>query len=44
MTVIRIDRISYRDDPIFEHLYLGMPWTEIDYLMPPTPACHCTNS
>lgn len=33
MTVIRIDRISYRDDPIFEHLYLGMPWTEIDYLM-----------
>jgi len=33
MTVIRVDRISYRDDPIFEHLYLGMPWTEIDYLM-----------
>jgi UbiD family decarboxylase len=33
MTVIRIDRISYRDNPIFEHLYLGMPWTEIDYLM-----------
>ena len=30
MTVIRIDRISYRTDPIFEHLYLGMPWTEID--------------
>lgn len=33
MTVIRIDRISYRTDPIFEHLYLGVPWTEIDYLM-----------
>jgi vanillate/4-hydroxybenzoate decarboxylase subunit C len=33
MTVIRIDRISYRDDPIFEHLYLGMPWTEIAYVM-----------
>ncbi|MFF3573203.1 non-oxidative hydroxyarylic acid decarboxylases subunit C [Nocardia jiangxiensis] len=33
MTVIRIDKISYRTDPIFEHLYLGMPWTEIDYLM-----------
>ncbi|MFE7660998.1 non-oxidative hydroxyarylic acid decarboxylases subunit C [Streptomyces celluloflavus] len=33
MTVVRIDRISYRTDPIFEHLYLGMPWTEIDYLM-----------
>ncbi|MBW8703463.1 Phenolic acid decarboxylase subunit C [Streptomyces sp. MBT84] len=35
MTVIRIDRISYRTDPVFEHLYLGMPWTEIDYLMGP---------
>ncbi|MEU4893352.1 non-oxidative hydroxyarylic acid decarboxylases subunit C [Streptomyces sp. NPDC044780] len=33
MTVIRVDKISYRTDPIFEHLYLGMPWTEIDYLM-----------
>jgi 4-hydroxybenzoate decarboxylase len=33
MTLIRIDRISYRSRPIFEHLYLGMPWTEIDYLM-----------
>ncbi|MFD8810465.1 non-oxidative hydroxyarylic acid decarboxylases subunit C [Streptomyces sp. NPDC059627] len=35
MPVIRIDRISYRTDPIFEHLYLRMPWTEIDYLMAP---------
>lgn len=33
MTVIRIDKISYRTDPVFEHLYLGMPWTEIDYLL-----------
>src|ERR1700754_4140563 len=33
MTVIRIDKISYRTNPIFEHLYLRMPWTEIDYLM-----------
>jgi vanillate/4-hydroxybenzoate decarboxylase subunit C len=33
MPVIRIDRISYRSNPVFEHLYLGMPWTEIDYLM-----------
>jgi UbiD family decarboxylase len=33
MTVIRIDRISYRTNPIFEHLYLGMPWTEVDYLI-----------
>ena len=32
LPVIRIDRISYRRDPIFESLYLGMPWTEIDYL------------
>ncbi|WP_329292847.1 non-oxidative hydroxyarylic acid decarboxylases subunit C [Streptomyces sp. NBC_01455] len=35
MPVIRIDKISYRTDPVFEHLYLGMPWTEIDYLMAP---------
>ncbi|MFD7711199.1 non-oxidative hydroxyarylic acid decarboxylases subunit C [Streptomyces sp. NPDC059785] len=33
MTVLRIDRISYRTNPIFEHLYLGMPWTECDYLI-----------
>ncbi len=33
LPVIRIDRISYRTDPVFEHLYLGMPWTEIDYLI-----------
>ncbi len=33
MTVIRVDRISYRTDPIFEHLYIGMPWTEVDYLI-----------
>src|SRR6201991_3161607 len=33
MTVIRIDKISYRTNPVFELLYLGMPWTEIDYLM-----------
>jgi 4-hydroxybenzoate decarboxylase len=35
MPVIRIDRISYRTDPIYESLYLGMPWTEIDYLIGP---------
>lgn len=33
MTVIRVDRISHRNQPVFEHLYLGTPWTEIDYLM-----------
>ena len=32
MPVIRVDRISHRTDPVFEHLYLGMPPTEIDYL------------
>ena len=35
MPVIRIDRISYRTHPIFESLYLGMPWTEVDYLIGP---------
>ncbi len=35
MPVIRIDRISYRTQPIFESLYLGMPWTEVDYLIGP---------
>ncbi|MEU9977061.1 non-oxidative hydroxyarylic acid decarboxylases subunit C [Streptomyces sp. NPDC051014] len=33
LPVVRIDRISYRTGPVFEHLYLGKPWTEIDYLM-----------
>lgn len=33
MPVIRIDRISYRTNPVFETLYLGMPWTELDYLI-----------
>lgn len=36
MPVIRIDRISFRSKPIFETLYLGMPWTEIDFLMAPS--------
>ncbi|MCV5681773.1 UbiD family decarboxylase, partial [Escherichia coli] len=27
MTVVRIDKVSYRTRPIFESLYLGMPWT-----------------
>ncbi|MEU1600752.1 non-oxidative hydroxyarylic acid decarboxylases subunit C [Streptomyces sp. NPDC005708] len=35
MPVVRIDRISYRTAPIFESLYLGKPWTEIDYLLGP---------
>lgn len=35
MPVIRIDRISHRTKPIFESLYLGKPWTEVDYLIGP---------
>lgn len=31
--VVRVTRITHRTDPIFENLYLGLPWTEIDYLM-----------
>lgn len=30
--VIQINAMYYRDNPIFEHLYLGMPWTELDYM------------
>jgi vanillate/4-hydroxybenzoate decarboxylase subunit C len=33
MPVVRIDKISHRRSPIFETLYLGMPWTEVDYLI-----------
>ncbi|WP_433605465.1 non-oxidative hydroxyarylic acid decarboxylases subunit C [Dactylosporangium sp. CA-139114] len=35
MAVVRIDRASHRTRPILETLYLGMPWTEIDYLIGP---------
>ncbi|WP_432570208.1 non-oxidative hydroxyarylic acid decarboxylases subunit C [Kineococcus sp. SYSU DK005] len=35
MPVVRIDRVSHRTSPIFESLYLGMPWTEVDYLIGP---------
>jgi UbiD family decarboxylase len=31
--IIKIHKVSYRRDPIFEHLYLGMPWTEMDYTL-----------
>lgn len=33
MLVIEITKISYRQNPIYETLYLGMPWTEIDYMI-----------
>jgi UbiD family decarboxylase len=29
--VIRLHGVTHRRDPIFEHLYIGMPWTEMDY-------------
>ena len=32
LPVMRIDKVSYRTNPIFEHLYIGMPWTELDYV------------
>lgn len=31
--VIEIRRIAHRRNPIFETLYLGMPWTELDYMI-----------
>lgn len=30
---VKITAITHRKNPIFENLYLGIPWTEIDYLM-----------
>lgn len=33
--VVRVDRTYQRTEPIFESLYLGMPWTELDYLIGP---------
>ncbi len=30
---IKIKRVTHRNDPIFENLYLGRPWTEIDTIM-----------
>ena len=31
--VIKIKRVTHRNDPIFENLYIGRPWTEIDTLL-----------
>lgn len=31
--VIKVHRVTHRPNPIFEHLYLGMPWTEMDYTL-----------
>ena len=30
--VIEIDRVSHRRNPIYDAVYVGRPWTEIDYL------------
>lgn len=30
--VIEIDRVSHRRNPIFEAVYVGRPWTELDFL------------
>jgi len=30
--VIEIDRVSHRRNPIYESVYVGRPWTELDYL------------
>ncbi|MFL5283094.1 MAG: non-oxidative hydroxyarylic acid decarboxylases subunit C [Rhodopila sp.] len=30
--VIEIDRVSHRKDPIYDAVYVGRPWTELDYL------------
>lgn len=30
---IKVKRVTHRKDPIYENLYLGRPWTEIDTLM-----------
>ncbi len=31
--VIKVHKVTHRKDPIFENLYLGRPWTEIDTLL-----------
>ena len=30
--VIEVDRVSHRKNPIFEAVYVGRPWTELDFL------------
>lgn len=30
--IIEIDRVSHRKNPIYEAVYVGRPWTELDYL------------
>jgi vanillate/4-hydroxybenzoate decarboxylase subunit C len=30
--MIEIDRVSHRKDPIYDSVYVGRPWTELDFL------------
>jgi len=30
---VQIKKVTHRTNPIFENLYLGLPWTEIDFLI-----------
>ena len=30
---MKVNRVWHRHDPVFETLYLGMPWTELDYMI-----------
>ncbi|GEA52275.1 phenolic acid decarboxylase subunit C [Vibrio inusitatus NBRC 102082] len=30
---VKIHTVTHRNNPIFENLYVGMPWTEIDHLI-----------
>lgn len=32
MPIVEITKVSHRINPIYEHLYIGMPWTEADYM------------
>ncbi len=33
MPVVKIKAVYHRTNPIFEALYLGIPWTELDYMI-----------
>src|SRR4030088_3194050 len=33
MPVMDVARAAYPTDPILESLYIGMPWTELDYML-----------
>jgi UbiD family decarboxylase len=33
LPVVRVDHVHMRRNPILEQLYIGIPWTELDYLI-----------